>query len=408
MAEHPSVVYSNLAKYVEKLLDEVPSGDDLDETIRTLVETAAQGLRNELGLPGGRFYKRDGADYQLQSVFGDGLQIEDPPRLKADYPPVDVCCSEGLVYFQSDDPRLDRELEDSLGASAFAAIEVGERDYLLAFDLAEGRNREETLVSLGVLRSSINQRVRQERVEDVFREARRIQASLLPRRMPSYGSFEFAGRSDSVDRVGGDFYDFIPISKKILGLTVADVSGHGLPAALQVRDIYMGLRMGLGRDYKIVRTMERLSQIIHRSTLTSRFVSLFYGELELNGNFLYVNAGHPPPFHLAADGEVTLLEEGGVVMGPLPDATYERGYVKLGPGDLLVLYTDGIAEAHPEGSAELDEYGRDRLIECVKSLRDSSAEDIVNGIFADVDKFTAGSTASDDRTVCVARYPLGC
>ena len=70
MAEHPSVVYSKLAKRVEKLLDGVPSGDDLDDTIRTLVETAAEGLRGELGLPGGRFYKRDGADYRLQAVFG--------------------------------------------------------------------------------------------------------------------------------------------------------------------------------------------------------------------------------------------------------------------------------------------------------------------------------------------------
>ena len=128
--------------------------------------------------------------------------------------------------------------------------------------------------------------------------------------------------------------------------------------------------------------------------------------IDTDGNFLYVNAGHPPPFHLAASGEVTLLEEGGVVMGPLPDATYERGFVKLAPGDLLVLYTDGITEAQPEGSAELDEYGRDRLIECVKALRDSSAEDIVNGIFTDVEKFTVGSPASDDRTVCVAKYPL--
>ena len=102
--------------------------------------------------------------------------------------------------------------------------------------------------------------------------------------------------------MGGDFYDYIPISEKILGLTIADVTGHGLPAALQVRDIYMGLRMGLGREYKIVHTMERLSSIIHRSTTTSRFVSLFYGELELNGNFLYVNAGHPHRFIIDIDG----------------------------------------------------------------------------------------------------------
>ncbi len=89
-----------------------------------------------------------------------------------------------------------------------------------------------------------------------------------------------------MESVGGDFYDYIPITDKILGLAIADVSGHGLPAALQVRDIYMGLRMGMARDFKIVRTVERLNQIIHKSTLTSRFVSMFYGELERNGVLL--------------------------------------------------------------------------------------------------------------------------
>ena len=90
--------------------------------------------------------------------------------------------------------------------------------------------------------------------------------------------------------------------------------------------------------------MERLNEIIHLSTLTSRFVSMVYGELEASGNFVYVNCGHPPPFRVAADGKEKLLERGGIVLGPIPDATYERGFVKIRPGDLLVLYTDGIVE----------------------------------------------------------------
>ena len=83
--------------------------------------------------------------------------------------------------------------------------------------------------------------------------------------MPVYGDFEIYGQSQPMEKVGGDFYDYIPITDKILGLAIADVSGHGLPAALQVRDIYMGLRMGLARDFKIVRTVERLNSIIHQS-----------------------------------------------------------------------------------------------------------------------------------------------
>ena len=403
--ESASVRYANLVKKVERLLEEVPSAGEVDETVLGLATRAAAALREELGLLGGRFYRRFGREFHLQDTFGEAKAVEDPPTLSTSYDPVDICCAEGMVYFDRDDPRLDRDLEDALGVGEFAAIEVGDAAYLLAFDLLPGLDREETLVSLGILRQSINQRIRQERVEDVFREARKIQASILPRRVPRYGRFDIAGRNDSLDEVGGDFYDYIAISDKILGLTIADVSGHGLPAALQVRDIYMGLRMGLGRDYKIVRTVERLSHIIHRSSLTSRFVSMFYGELELNGNFLYVNAGHPPPFHLSVSGEVTSLEEGGIVMGPLPAATYERGYCKVRPGELVVMYTDGIVEAHRESSGDPEEYGRDRLLDRVRSLRDHSAEEIVDGIFDDVAEFCGGETANDDRTAVVIRYP---
>ena len=85
-----------------------------------------------------------------------------------------------------------------------------------------------------------------------------------------------------------------------LGLAIADVSGHGLPAALQVRDVYMGLRMGLSRDLKVVRTVERLNSIIHQSTLTSRFVTMFYGVVDAaTGALSYVLAGHPPPIRIA-------------------------------------------------------------------------------------------------------------
>jgi len=132
---------------------------------------------------------------------------------------------------------------------------------------------------------------------------------------------------------------------------------------------------------------------------------MFYGELELNGNFLYVNAGHPPPFHLSVSGEATPLEEGGIVMGPLPEATYERGYCKLRPGELLVLFTDGILEATCESEDPAEEYGRDRLKDRVRLLRDHSAEEIVDGIFDDVAAFCGGEDANDDRTVVVVRYP---
>ena len=397
--------FSDLLKRADRLVADIPRQPDLGRTVLDVAEVVTRELGVRLGVSGGRVYRRaeEGESYQIRGTFGAAHPIDNPPLVPPDYAPVATLRQDGTVYMEADDPRLDRELENALGAARFAAIEVGEGEFLIAFDLDAARERDEAVLSLAILRHSINQKIARERMDDALREARKIQQSILPRKVPAYGRFDLAGRNEPMETVGGDFFDFIPLSPKIMGIAIADVSGHGLPAALQVRDIYMGLRMGLGRDYKIVRTVERLNRIIHESILTSRFVSMFYGELEANGNFLYVNAGHPPPFHLSAGGDVTFLESGGVVLGPLADAVYERGFVLVQPGDLLVLYTDGIIEARPRGGR--DEYGVDRLVEVVRRFRLKPAQEVSEAVFADVKRFTDSDAASDDRTVVVVRYP---
>src|SRR5215470_16730335 len=350
--------YRALMKKVEHLVATLDRAEDEGSTIQRLIESIIVNFRDELGIYGGRLYRRRGASYVVQGIFGDAKDVPRGLKVPVTYPPIELLIEDGAVYMDTDDPRIDKSLEDLLGVQQFAAIEVGDEEYILAFNVAPGYNRDDLLLSLGILRHSINQRIQRDRIQGIFEEARKIQSSILPRRVPAYGDFEFAGRSVPVESVGGDFFDYIPLTDKILGLAIADVSGHGLPAALQVRDIYMGLRMGLARDFKIVRTVERMNRIIHRSTLTSRFVSLFYGELELNGVFIYVNAGHPPPFHLAADGGITYLEAGGPVLGPLAEASYERGFVIMKPGDMLVFYTDGIVETRGR-AGEPDRDGRE-------------------------------------------------
>lgn len=399
------VGYRALMKKVEQVVAAMDRADDVSTTIHTLVETIIVKFRDELGIFGGRLYQRQGDCYILQAVFGDAKEVPLGLKVPLSYRPIRIVLEEGAVFMDAEDPRIDKGLEDLLGVQQFAAIEVGDDEYILAFNVASGGQGDDILFSLGILRHSINQKIRRERMEGIFAEARKIQASILPRHVPAYGEFDMAGRSDPMEEVGGDFYDFIPVTEKILGLALADVSGHGLPAALQVRDIYMGLRMGLARDFKIVRTVERMNAIIHQSTLTSRFVSMFYGELELNGVFIYVNAGHPPPYHIAANGMVRSLEEGGPVLGPLPEATYERGFVIMKPGDMLVFYTDGICETLRQGGSE-EEYGVERLLQVARENQGRSSKEVVDAVFQSVEAFSGGEPPSDDRTVMVVSYPV--
>jgi len=151
------------------------------------------------------------------------------------------------------------------------------------------------------------------------------------------------------------------------GAAIADASGHGLLAALLVRDIYVGLRMGIGNDMKIARTIERLNKIFSKSRLTTKFVSLFYGEFDSNGDIVYVNAGHPSPLHLhAAHGGFSEMPSTGMVLGPMPDAVYGRRATHMEHGDVVVLYTDGVVEAHDSRGRE---YGPSRLKRLVSEAR---------------------------------------
>ncbi len=405
------VNYRGLMKKVEQMVASLDRDDDEGTTIHNVVETIIGSLHDELGIYGGRLYQRRGDCYVLEDVLGEAKEVPSGLKVPVSYRPIQILLDQGAVFMGADDPEIDRGLEQLLGVQQFAAIEVGDEDYILAFDVASGVNSDDILFSLGILRHGINQKIRRERMESIFTQARKIQASILPKRVPVYGPYDLAGRSEPMEEVGGDFYDFIPVTDKILGIAIADVSGHGLPAALQVRDIYMGLRMGLARDFKIVRTVERMNNIIHKSTLTSRFVSMFYGELELNGVFIYVNAGHPPPYHVGANGLVRSMEEGGPVLGPLPEASYERGFVIMKPGDMLVFYTDGICETlgrdeRTEPGAPPEEYGVERLLKVAREHLGRSSQEVADAIFASVEEFSGEAPADDDRTVMVVTYPI--
>lgn len=259
--------------------------------------------------------------------------------------------------------------------------------------------RPELLSALNSIVYSVRQRLERGRLEDLFEQARTIQLSLLPAGRRAFAGFDVFASSTPAQSVGGDLYDYYDVDAETLGFAVADASGHGLPAALQARDVATGLRMGVERDLKITRMVERLNRVIHQSGLASRFISMFFGELERNGNFSYINAGHPPALLLDARG-VRELTVGGMLLGPDPAATYKMGFVHVDRGASLLAYSDGVIE-HEDGDGNI--FGGERLAEWLHSSATLAAEDAVSALLQRLTEFGDGRAFEDDVTVLMVR-----
>ncbi len=259
--------------------------------------------------------------------------------------------------------------------------------------------RAELLSALNSIVYAIRQRLERGRLEDLFEQARTIQMSLLPPGRREFAGFDVYAASTPAQSVGGDLYDYYDVDPETLGFAVADASGHGLPAALQARDVATGLRMGVERDLKITRMVERLNRVIHQSGLTSRFISLFFGELERNGNLSYINAGHPPPLLHDSRG-VRELSVGGMLLGPDLGATYKMGFVHVDRGAALVAYSDGVIERE-DGKGEI--FGLERLSAWLAASAGTPAEDAVAELLHHLSEFGDGRPFEDDVTIMMVR-----
>ena len=393
----------SLFRRIERALETIALGSTPLETIHQTAHFLADNFANDLGLRGGRIYAQDNGSYELVRTFGELVKAPLGLRIWRTYPPFDQLLEVGAIVMERSDERLDQRLEQDLGTrELFAAISVADGRYVLSFDVEpSGAEREDLIATLNIVRLAINQKLREEHIRTILEDVRRIQNSILPRHLPSPGEYEIGARSVPAELVGGDFYDVITFGENLFDVVVADATGHGLPAALQVRDVFTGLRMGLARDFKLTRTVERLNRIIHRSRLSTKFVSLILAEIEAGGSVFFCNAGHPAGLLVRTDGSVERLTTGGMVLGPTLDATYATGVACLGPGDLLALYSDGITEARR--TADDEEYGEPRMLAVIRAARHLGPVAIVDRVFADVAELARSSPPEDDQTLLVVK-----
>lgn len=388
-----------MLKKLERILEKIEESQATPTMLQSIMESIVQGYGPEIGITAGRLYEQTNSHYQLISQVGDSHAPESY-EISMEYEPIQILRREGQAFVRSTDPEFDAKVEGPLGITSFAAISVGDNDeFVISFTLMEPVKEDHVHYALTTIRHVANLRMRTRRLEGYIAEARKIQLNLLPKEFPKFFDFDIHGRSLPAEIVGGDVFDIIPISDATLGLVIADASGHGLPAALQVRDVIVGLRMGIEKDLKIVRTIQKLNSVLGQADKSHNFISMFYAEVEDNGNFFYVNAGHPPALFFG-NTAVHELNRGGLIMGPYPKAKYERGFVFFEKGNLVVMYTDGVTEAT---NMLGEEFGTDRIKEIVEGNREASCKELCDLIFKAVEEHTEAAPPKDDRTVLVLK-----
>jgi serine phosphatase RsbU (regulator of sigma subunit) len=256
-----------------------------------------------------------------------------------------------------------------------------------------------TQASIAVARARLQRELQvKQRMEDELALARKIQASLLPNEPPFYSGCAIMGLNVPSSEVGGDYFDFISLESKKLGLAIADVAGKGLAAALTMAGFRAALRSEARHSIQPPQVMHKVNHFVHESAPGS-FVTAFYGILS-GWRLNYVNAGHNPPILLHEDGEYELLETGGLVLGFEEEQYFEGGEAMMSPGDTVLFYTDGVTEAQ---NTQEEEYGLPRLLEQFRRTQKLAVETQIDAIHRSVLAFACNSEPQDDLTLMIVK-----
>jgi sigma-B regulation protein RsbU (phosphoserine phosphatase) len=256
--------------------------------------------------------------------------------------------------------------------------------------------------------------IERKKMEQELLLAASIQQGLFPEFLPKIEGYEIAAKNRPALQCGGDYYDVLPIERitdageKSYLLCVADVSGKGLPASLLMSNMQATLRALLGRVPTLAELAALTNQLLYATTPSNKFVTAILFEIfPSSGRAVYVSAGHGDCVLLRNTGEVEKFDSTGLPLGMMDSDMlemlgkgYEEKHLELNAGDLLALYSDGVTEAY---DIDENEWGDERLLECLRPILDSSSEIIVGEVFAAIDDFARTAPQHDDITLMIIK-----
>ncbi len=239
------------------------------------------------------------------------------------------------------------------------------------------------------------------RVTEQLAIARQIQLTFIPKSDPVIDGYDISGVNIPSGEVGGDYFDFITIVNNQTGISIADVSGKGIPAALIMASFRASLIAEIRNNYAIRTICSKVNRLLYESVEQGNYVTAFYGVLDSkNDIFTFANCGHNRPIFLKKNGNVVFLAEGGPALGVLEDSLYEERPIFIQSGDLVFFYTDGVSEAVGK---EGQEFGQDRIISALRQYRDLPSHEIHRRLYDDILEFASPTHYFDDLTMVVLK-----
>jgi len=354
----------------------------------------------------------EGEELQVRAHRGDGFKISNTVRDRVLHEKASL-----LVR----DAQLDHALRDHMSivehkVRSMLAVPLQTNDRVIGLIYVDSPHliREFSREDLNLLTVMANvaairiEHARLNEIEEAERAMARdleqaglIQQGLLPSKPPAVPGLDIAGKTTSCRTVGGDYFDYLNFADGRVGLLVGDVAGKGMPAALLMSSLQARVQVLFEEADDLARKIGRLNKAVCANCPDNRFITFFMTVADPDtGALVYTNAGHNPPLLIRAAGGFDKLAGGGVILGILPQAVYKEAAIRMEPGDVLVLFSDGVTEA---ADPKDEDFGEERLAELVASMRGRPASQIVEAIEAAVNEHTRGAPPADDITVVVAR-----
>lgn len=406
----------NELKILNDVATTISSVQSVDEIIDQIVMKCIKHIGVEEGTVNLLEHHKEGDDFHTMVRHKDSSGVKVPYRMDAG---LKGWMLKNRTSFLSNDIRHDERFqflsEDEYPFTSILCVPLivkGEMTgYLAVFNKKEGEFSNEDRRLLSIIGSQSAQIIENARLleeekrlislQEELSMASEIQRKLLPDAPPDIPGYQLFATNIPAKSVGGDYYDFVPITDDRLAFCIGDITGKGMPAAMLMANLQATFRSQVLVNDDCSVCITRTNKLLYRSTESTKFATMIYGALDpKTGEVKYTNGGHDCPILFKKNQDPIQLESTGLILGIFEDSEYTQESVQLNTGDLLLLFSDGISEAM---NSDLEMYGTNRLQELVQNNHTKSTSEIGSLILDDIREHVDGNTQSDDITLMLIK-----